>query len=244
MAVRATGDPLPGQQALQLDLRETRQLWWWFQNASVMAPSVRGRLRRAWGLCQRHTWAHLAVEWELRWRPYSTAGLYLDLTERAAAALTEPPSRRSGRPVGRLRAREVCVVCESLASSTAGPDPSFQPRRQRFNRLAETRAKLAATRPLWAPASCPRCGGGHGFVSRPHLLADEPERAGAPSTDAVDPATYAAALGELRGRLERLVASMTLHGLVATLEVEAALVEAVGWFAGFQIAHWLAPPGA
>jgi hypothetical protein len=138
------------------------------------------------------------------------------------------------------------VVCESLAGSTAGPDPSFQPRRQRFNRLAETRVRLAASRPLWAPASCPRCGGGggRGFVCRPHLLADEPERAGAPSADAVDPAAYAAALGELRGRLERLVASMTLHGLVATLEVEAALVEAVGWFAGFQIAHWLAPPGA
>jgi hypothetical protein len=244
MAVRATGNPPPGQQALQLDLRETRQLWWWFQNGSVMAPWIRGRLRRAWGLCQRHTWAHLAVECELRWRPYSTAGLYLDLTERAAAALTEPPGRGSGGPVVRLRARDSCVVCESLTGSTAGPDPSFQPRRQRFNRLLETRARLAATRPLWAPASCPRCGGGRGFVCRPHLLAGEPERAGAPSADAVDPATYAVALGELRGRLERLVTSMTLHGPAATPEVEAALVGAVGWFAGFQIAHWLAPSGA
>jgi hypothetical protein len=124
--VRAIQGPPPADQALHLDLRETSQLWWWFQNGSVMTPSTRGRLRRAWGLCPRHSWAHAAVECELRSQPYSTASLYLDLAGRAAEALAERPRRRSGPPVARLQAQDACVVCEWLASSTAAPDPSFE----------------------------------------------------------------------------------------------------------------------
>jgi hypothetical protein len=89
---------------------------------------------------------------------------------------------------------------------------------------------------VWALASCPHCGGGQGPVCRPHLLAGDPER--------VDAAGCAAALAELRGRLQGLLASMTLHGPPATPQAEAAWVEAVGWFAGWGIPHALLPLGA
>jgi hypothetical protein len=231
MAVRARVNP-----PLHLDLRETRQLWWWFQNGSVMTPSIRGRLRHAWGLCPRHSWAHAAVECELRTQPYSTAGLDLDLTARAAEALGEQPRRQSGAPVERLRARDACAVCEALASSTADPDPSFEERQRRFNRLTRTRKRLAVSMPVWAPASCPHCGGGQGLTCRPHLLAGDPAL--------VDATGCAAALERLGGRLKGLVASMTLHGPPATPQVQAAWVEAVGWFAGWGIAQRLVSPGS
>jgi hypothetical protein len=230
------GDPSPERRALQLDLRETSQLWWWFQNGSIMTPSTRGRLRRAWGLCPRHSWAHAVVECELRSQPYSTAGLYLDLTGRAAEALTERPRRRAGPPVDSLHARDICVLCEWLDRSTATPDLSFETRRRRFNRMERTRTRLAASWPVWMPASCPHCGDGQGLLCRPHLLARDPER--------VDATGCAAALNELRDRLERLVASMTLHGPPATPQVAAAWIEAVGWFAGWGIAHQLAGRGS
>jgi hypothetical protein len=135
-----------------------------------------------------------------------------------------------------LRARAACAVCEALASSTADPDPSFEERQRRFNRLTRTRERLAVSMPVWAPASCPHCGGGQGLTCRPHLLAGDPAL--------VDATGCAAALERLGGRLKGLVASMTLHGPPATPQVQAAWVEAVGWFAGWGIAQRLVSPGS
>ncbi len=222
---------------LELSLNEVRRLWWWFQDGSIMSPRIRQQLRHAWGFCPRHTWAHAAVECELRGRPFSTANLYRDLAARAAEALTSPsPSKRRRRspphPVERLRASAACVVCATLATSTAPPDPGFAERRELVNRLERTRGYLADLRPVWEPASCPGCLGGTGMVCRPHLLAGEPS--------SVDLSEYAHRLRELAGRLDLLVDSMTLHGPVATPEAAAAWVEALGWFAGWGLAHTLA----
>ncbi len=191
---------------LELSLNEVRRLWWWFQDGSIMSPRIRQQLRHAWGFCPRH-------------------------------ALTSPsPSKRRRRspphPVERLRASAACVVCATLATSTAPPDPGFAERRELVNRLERTRGYLADLRPVWEPASCPGCLGGTGMVCRPHLLAGEPS--------SVDLSEYAHRLRELAGRLDLLVDSMTLHGPVATPEAAAAWVEALGWFAGWGLAHTLA----
>jgi hypothetical protein len=87
-------------------------------------------------------------------------------------------------------------------------------------------------RHAWEPASCPHCLGGAGMVCRPHLLAGEPSPP--------DLAGQASQLHELAADLGLLVESMTLHGPAATPEATVAWVRALGWFAGWGLAHALA----
>lgn len=75
-------------------------------------------------------------------------------------------------------------------------------------------------------------------------LADYPELAagvrllaGEPSS--VDLADHVRRLRELAGRLDLLFDSMTLYGPAATPEAMGAWVEALGWFAGWGLAHAL-----
>jgi hypothetical protein len=216
----------------ELSLPEVKQLWWWLRDGAVMSPPIRQQLRHGWGLCPRHTWAHLAVECELRRDPLSTAGLYLDLIERAARVLQAPSARRSRLPASNLVPRADCPTCAWISGSTAPPDASFADRQQQVNRLERTRRLLQVTRVVWAPRSCPSCTGGAGIPCRPHLLATAP--------GSVDRGACADELTELAGRLGTLVASMTLHGPTATQAHRAALVEALGWFAGWGLAEQLA----
>ena len=179
--------------------------------------------------------AHLGargLECELRGRPFSTANLYRDLAARAAEALAAPVRRRAVDPVGRLRAGAACIVCATLAASTAPPDHRFAERQQVVNRLERTRAYLVESRAVWEVRSCPDCRGGEGMVCRPHLLVAEPS--------SIDHARHAHQLRELAGRLDLLVDSMTLHGPSSTPAARAAWVEALGWFAGWGLAHALA----
>jgi hypothetical protein len=217
----------------ELLIREVKQLWWWQRDGAIMTPKIRGQLRRAFGLCPRHTWAQFAAECELSGRPFSTAVLYHDLVGWAAKALREAPRRRSSPlPITALQARECCPTCQWLASSTAPDDPSFAERQQRVNRLERTRGYLAESRRVSMARSCPHCLDGQGLLCRPHLLAADPA--------SVDADACAAALVELGELVGTLIASMTVGGPVARTQDRAALVEALGWCSGWGLIQRLA----
>jgi hypothetical protein len=56
--------------------------FYWFIQGSIMIPETRWRLRDASGFCQRHAWAHLAIETSFRRRfVLGPAILYEDLIE-------------------------------------------------------------------------------------------------------------------------------------------------------------------
>jgi hypothetical protein len=205
-----------------LALAEVRQLWW-FLDGSIMNPDTRRHLWRSWGFCSRHTWAHAVVECELRVQPFSTAILYEDLTARAARALARPgPAALASR---RLTPRAACLTCDYLTLPSAGSNPELVERWRRANRLERTRELLAVSRATWLPRSCPACAGGAGPTCRPHLLA---EPAAIPARREL-----AGELAALSRRLYLLVKSMGWQGPARTPELEAAWVEALGWFAGW-----------
>ena len=218
--------------AFELSIREVEQLWWWQRDGAITTPRVRGQLRQAFGLCPRHTWAHFATECELQGWPFSTTALYQDLVAWAARSLREAPRLPPAPPpVTALRAGDGCATCQALESSTAPDDPSFADRRARVNRLERTSGYLAECRPVWLARSCPHCLGGRGLPCRPHLLAADPA--------SIDPDECAAALLQLADRVATLVAALTLGGPVSRTRDRAALVEALGWCAGWGLVHQL-----
>jgi hypothetical protein len=222
-----------GGRPFELSIREVKQLWWWQRDGAIMTPRIRGQLRRAFGLCPRHTWAHFAAECELRGRPFSTAILYQDLVSWAAQSLRQAPRRRSSPPpVTTLQTRERCSTCQWLVESTAPEDPGFAERQERVNRLERTRGYLAESRRVWLARSCPHCLHGEGLICRPHLLAVDPM--------SIDDGVCAAALLELGEPVGTLVAAMTVRGPVARTQDRAALVEALGWCTGWGLVQQLA----
>ncbi len=205
---------------LDVTLAEVKQMWW-FLDGSIMAVHVRHHLWRSWGFCPRHTWLQAVADCELRWRPMSTAVLYEDLTGRAAHTLCGP-GRVTPRRVRRLRPKESCFPCDYVLATRSDGDGRFGDSRQRVNRRQRTVDRLLETRDGWERRSCPVCLGGDGPVCRPHLL-----RGVDPGEDLPD------VLAELAGRLRYLVKSMTWKGPTPKPETEAALVESLGWFAGW-----------
>ncbi|MGQ0845597.1 MAG: hypothetical protein ACT4QF_15855 [Sporichthyaceae bacterium] len=211
---------------LELSGLEVKQLWW-FLDGAIMSPESRRRLREAWGFCPRHTWSFFLAESELKGFPRGTLILFEDLLELAVAALG------SRRWASRLRGSGDCPTCNYI-----GP---ADPRRleggwaediERANRRIVSVAMLTDCRELWQDRTCPRCSGGGGLLCREHLLVEGRR------TD------------EVRDTLDRLRAGLAELGVAISWprrEVEphewAALVETLGWFAGWSGAQAiLAPP--
>jgi hypothetical protein len=218
-----------------LTFAEVQQLWC-FLDTPGMDLHTRGRFRRSWGFCRRHTWAHAVVKCELCRQLLTTAILHQDLTGRAARALSRPgPAALACR---RLRPRVSCLICDGLTIPTAsGDDPFSVERWRRANRLEGIRSQLAASRAAWLPRSCPICAGGDGPTCRPHLLVG--------AANLSRRRKLAGDLAGLHSRLGVLVESMDRHGPARTPEVEAAWVEALGWFAGWEFPIRLSvQPGA
>jgi hypothetical protein len=163
------------------------------------------RLRSSWGFCTGHAWLYLCLETEMTTRPAASAGICQDLTVQAVRLLEE---RR--RPRRRLRAFagvERCLLCEY---GTA-PDP--------FERLVTaelTRGWLARSAVVWLRRRCPSClphvATAGGVVCRLHV--SRRDLSGRVLRD------YLGDLGERLGGCET--------------DGEAAVVEAVGWFAGWH----------
>lgn len=201
-------------------LAELSQLWW-FADGAIMAVDTRAHLHRSWGLCARHAWLYFRVETALRVDPLGNAVLTADLVHRAAGIVTArgPLSRR----LDRLRTRDSCFTCDHGGHGA-----------QRFvGQLVQVNASDAPTRwcdscrSVWQPRICPRCvpeaDGSTDTRCRTHLL-------GAAGPEGL-PRSY---LQDLAGRLDRCVRSMTADGPARTPDTDAALVEGIGWVAGWR----------
>lgn len=145
---------------------------WSFMDGSIMIPETRERLRRAWGMCVRHSFGWLALE--AAFRPHFLHGpalLYEDLLERAvrAFAIGGPFVRLHLR--WRLRERGPCLMCEL----GYGPHSRGVPPEDVFARGRDLRAIhrfVLAGEPWWRAHVCGECAGSGAWPRcRPHLLA-------------------------------------------------------------------------
>lgn len=223
--------------SLESPPRETRPLsdgevhfLWWFIQGSIMVPETRWRLRRAWGLCDRHAWGALAGEAAFRHGYlHGPAKLYEDLMERALRAFDARGPWSARRVAWRLREAEPCLMCEAgfeRASRGAARAELIETGRD----PAELLAFAERTRAWWRPVVCGRCAGHRSAVRcRAHLRDDA-----------------------LRGAVDDLEGHRALVGFVArhlaiysrafiwgyhhteTDEDRAALIAAVGWCSGWR----------
>lgn len=222
--VAGSGD---GRTCASLDLTrvEVAQLWW-FADGAIMDRGTRLRLRRDGGLCPRHAWAYFVCDCELRWRPLGTAILYEDLLSQTLRALSRWP--HSTRRLA--RAGSSCLTCEYVGNRASVP--GFERETERANLRERSTAFVAGCAPTWGPRVCPACDvGGRGVPCRTHVERTQ-------VTSVVDQLTHT-----LR-RLSTCVRSMTFDGPPRRPDSDAALVETLGWFAGWQPAVRLSGQGA
>lgn len=238
---------------------------WSFLHGDIMEAGIRVQLRGSLGLCPRHTWGYAATEIEL-WQtgagirgghqPFDVSVLYGDLLDQVTGQL--------GRPAGlfhhdlrrALLPRGQCAICAVL--DPAGSRPRSTPvgyaganatdLAAETNELVHTTTWCQETFPRWRDQACPGCvtAGGVGNsaaaeqadwarLCRLHLL-DHPVSVECGHQVAVR-------LGEVAARLRRLGRSMTKDGPPATPDDDSSWVEALGWFAGWQVPLALARPG-
>jgi hypothetical protein len=136
-----------------------------------MSSHTRERLKKAWGLCDRHAWGHIQIDASFRrgWM-HGPAVLYLDLMEQAEAAL------HFRKPLYRLRAairdKGPCLMCET----GFGPKSTGKAQVEIIRRGRDLSAlqKFARdTKPYWERAVCGRCAGNESAQRcRAHLIED------------------------------------------------------------------------
>jgi len=153
-----------------------------------------------------------------------------------------------------LASRASCRVCDAIdgpASALGGPGYAGSDTATltaEANRLEFTTRWLVESESAWRPRSCPLCvdptraatatvpdSNGRSelhLLCRPHLL----ERGHLTPDDA---AVLASGLGELRGRVASLLESMTAEGGRSTPQEDASWIEAVSWFAGWEVPYAL-----
>ncbi len=203
---------------------------YWFIQGSVMEPSVRWRLRRAWGMCERHAWGALAVEAAFRHDfLHGPSVLYQDLMERALRTFDLHGPSQTRRLARRLRATGPCLMCEM----GLGPASRSEARADIIGQGRDTsqiRAFAAKTREYWWKAVCGRClNDGSSPRCRPHL------REEALLGSVVD-------FAEHRTLVEQIVEHLTVYRQsfvwefhhMETESDRAALISAVGWCNGWR----------
>lgn len=204
---------------------EVKQLWW-FSDGAIMADSTRTHLWQARGLCSRHSWLFFCAECELKYQPLGVTILYEDLVGRALRVLRRHRGDR-GRKHG-LEARASCLTCDYVAAAS-GDNPAFLAERDQVEAAVRTRAWVRASSAVWRARVCPRCLPDHenpaGMLCRQHLISSRSHDDTARTVDYLD---------ELGPRLHRCVRSMTYDGPERCADSDAALVEAIGWFAGWH----------
>jgi hypothetical protein len=210
---------------------EVHYLWHFIQGA-IMVPETRIRLRRAWGMCPRHSFAALAVEAAFRHTYlHGPAVLYEDLMDRAVRAFgVRRPG--SGRVVAhRLREQGPCMMCEmgfGPQSTGLASENILRTGRQ----FGQIRAFVRSTVSSWSAVVCGRCAGNDAWPRcRTHLREDLvggrgslPEQRLLVQGVADHVSRYARSFRwEFRGS--------------DTGEDRAALISAVGWCSGWKL--WL-----
>jgi hypothetical protein len=203
--------------------------FYWFIRGSIMIPETRWHLRRSWGFCERHGWAHLAVEMAFRRRfLLGPAILYDDLLGRAADALAIRGPLINRRLVRRLRPNAPCLMCE-LGAFWAGSGATLPSVIRRGRSTTELCNFAAETYAHWKAHVCGVCDGRRGEIRcRAHLLQEL--------------ARGSANIPRLRDHLVRTQrelidyrASLTwVHTNTGGPQASAALVAAVGWLNGWR----------
>lgn len=204
---------------------------WWFIQGSIMTPSTRERLRKAWGMCERHAWGWMIVEAAFRsGYMHGPAVFYQDAIGLASAAFDIHGPIQTGRVKRRLLAKGPCLMCEE----GYGPDNQWFVKPQIVQQgrdLSEIQSLVRATFPHWAKDVCGTCSGnGSSARCRRHLIEDV-------SAGLVDDLSAPRALiSEINQHLVDYARSFQFEFRgTNTLEDTAALISAVGWCSGWSL---------
>lgn len=210
---------------------EVHYVWSFLYWGSVMEPDIRGRLRQAWGLCERHAWAFLSVE--AAFRPHflhASALVYEDLMGRARQAFRLMGPWKAGRLRHALREQEPCIMCD-IGYGPHSRGAASSPLLKRGRDVASLRGFAEATRPWWGAAVCGICSGeGSPVRCRRHLRDELLDGVGARQVEDA---------GHLVWRITEHVVRFSnsfrweLRG-TDTQEDRAALISAVGWCSGWR----------
>jgi hypothetical protein len=214
-----------------LSVGEVHFLWHFIQG-SIMVPATRWRLRRAWGMCERHSFGSVAVE--AAFRPHLLHGpaiLYADLMTRAVRAFAGRGPFQHIRIAWRLRDRGPCLMCE-IGYGPQSPGIASAELIEQGRDLAGIRAFAERTAPVWRPMVCGRCAAtDEAARCRRHLREDL--LAGA--TGLASHRQLVATIAEHILRYERSF-RWEYRG-TDTQADRAALIAAVGWCSGWR--PWL-----
>jgi hypothetical protein len=223
------GEVLTSPEWWQLSDGELHYVWWYIQG-SIMEPDVRWRLRRSWGMCQRHAWGALAAEAGFRHNHFhGPAILYEDLLERALRAFDLGGPWPVLRVARRLRSAGPCMMCEmGFDRSSRGVVKTEVVERGRD--YAQIRDFADRTREHWQPTVCGRCSRGSSLSRcRPHFV----EEAADGTVGDLD-----ARRSEVAAILEHLTLfSRSFRWEERDTETDrdrAALLSAVGWCGGWE----------
>lgn len=202
---------------------------WWFIQGSIMSPFTRQRLRRAWGMCERHSWGFISVDAAYRhgWL-HGPAVLYEDLMGRALARFDVRGPMKHKRLANQLRERELCLMCDSgFHSHSRGMG---NPAVIELGRDIGWFCSFALeTKGHWQGLVCGRCAGNDSpHRCRRHLIEDL-------SLGLIDDLSpHLALVGYVAEKVARYSRSFRweLRG-TDTQEDRASLMSAVGWCSGW-----------
>lgn len=214
---------------LQLSPGEIHFLWWFIQG-SIMNPSTRTRLRRAWGMCQRHAWGWMVVEAAFRNAyMHGPAVLYEDLMVTAAPLFELRGPAQLVRLARRLKEKGPCLMCEE--GYNAGSKGFVKPHIVQQGRdLTQFQRLAGRTAPFWGPSVCGRCANTDSPLRcRIHLIED------ISTGQAKDIQFHRDAFSKIVERLRRYARSFQFEFQgTRTDEDEASLIEAVAWCSGWE----------
>lgn len=197
-----------------------------------MDDGTRQHLWRSWGLCPRHAWLYFRVENELKYQPLGNAVLHEDLISRAADMINS--HHRPHWKLHHLLTSDACLTCDYLAAGPVGR-ASFASDLNTVHAGNRTRGWLADGRDIWSARRCPHCppttpDAGAGESSPSNHEHGVPCRLHVDDQSLDDLIPY---LLDLAARLHRCTKSMTADGPARVPDSDAALVEALGWVAGW-----------
>lgn len=215
--------------SLSLSNGEIHFLWWFIQG-SIMSPATRERLWRGWGMCDRHSWAFLAIEAAFRGGYLlGPAVLYEDLMGRAERIVTSRGVAGARGLARRLRERGPCLMC----ADGFGPHSRGAAREDMVQTGRDPAALIGFARETeshWRRAVCGRCAASDSpRRCRRHLIE---ELAGGLRVELSREREF---VQELSRRLRAFLDSFRFdHRGDAAPEERAALIAAVGWCCGFR----------
>ncbi|MCA1959313.1 MAG: hypothetical protein LDL33_00855 [Desulfomonile sp.] len=196
-----------------------------------MEPETRQRMRKAWGFCERHAWAWLAVEASFRGGYLlGPAVLYEDLMERAVRLFRVYGPAQGIRVRIRVHEKGPCLMCEL----GYGPDSEATAAAKLIDKgrdLYHLRLVAERTRPYWQMDVCGVCVGTNSTMRcRKHFV----QKANVDSVEHFR--LQKEFLTNLFPRVANFLRSFRWeYRDTQTVEDMAALISAVGWCSGWTI---------